>query len=70
MEEKEIRLSFKKEEAVFVTLMERICKDRGISAEEYIKDLIKKDLAWGHFKRPRKSDSTDREGPGRRRFPT
>ncbi|MBN2534169.1 MAG: hypothetical protein JXB88_14865 [Spirochaetales bacterium] len=50
-----IQIQFTSEESQFYTLMQKYCNDKGISITDYIKDLIKKDLAWGHFKKQKKS---------------
>jgi hypothetical protein len=49
-----IRVRFGLEENQFYLLMQKYCRDKGISMEEYIKNLIKRDLAWGHLSRRKK----------------
>jgi hypothetical protein len=54
-ENKIIQIIFGSKEMQVYNLIQKICAEKGISMEEYVKDVIKKDLAWGHFAKPRKT---------------
>ena len=56
-EEKYIQVLFCPEEIQFYNMIQRHCIDKKLSVSNYIKDLIKKDLAWGKFMKPGKSNS-------------
>jgi hypothetical protein len=50
MEEKlSIEVLFSPEEKIFHELVLKHCADKKTAAGDYIKELIKKDLAWGRF---------------------
>ncbi len=51
---KTVTVSFGPEESQLYDLMEQQCLKKGLAAADYIKSLIKVDLAWGHFRRPKK----------------
>ncbi len=55
-----IRILFGPEETQFYNNIEKHCLDRGISTSIYIKELIKRDLGWGQFMKPRKSTGVNR----------
>lgn len=58
--EKTVELHFSAEESGLYAMMERYCAANRIGLESYIKDQIKRDLAWGHFagkKKPRDGEN-------------
>ncbi len=60
-EEKLIQVLFNSEEIPFYNLIQQHCIDKKISITNYIKELIKKDLAWGQFTKRKKSYSGKKE---------
>ncbi len=50
---KSIQINFDVDEKAFLEILQGHCLKKGVSMEEYVKELIKRDLAWGHFNRKR-----------------
>ena len=48
-EETSIQITFSPEEAALYKIIEEHCAKMGVAVSEYVKEVIKKDLAWGHF---------------------
>jgi hypothetical protein len=55
-EDKLIQILFRSDEIEFYNIMEQLCINKGITITDYIKELIKKDLAWGQLRRRKKRD--------------
>ena len=53
-EDKTVTITFHSNEIQIYNIMEQYCHKNGIAVSEYIKDIIKKDLAWGHFTKRKK----------------
>ncbi len=53
-EEKLIQVLFSPKEIQLYNIIQQHCIEKEISITNYIKELIKKDLAWGQFKKQRK----------------
>ncbi len=49
-----IQVQFTPEETPFYNNIQKHCTDKGISASNYIKELLKRDLGWGRFMKRRK----------------
>ena len=57
MEGKTIQVYFTPEETQLYDLIQQHCQGHDISVSDYIKAVVKKDFAWGHFaKRGRKNN--------------
>jgi hypothetical protein len=54
MKEKKLQLIFTAEETVLYGMLEQYCAGKNISVETYVKELILRDLAWGHFSKRKK----------------
>ncbi|MBN1649290.1 MAG: hypothetical protein JW874_14730 [Spirochaetales bacterium] len=50
-EERKIEIVFRTDELPFYDKLESVCREKQISIEAYLKELIKTDLAWGHLAR-------------------
>jgi len=48
-EETTIQITFSSEELLFYKIIQQHCINKKISITDYIKEVIKKDLAWGQF---------------------
>ncbi len=51
-----LQINFDADETAFLNILKEHCLKKGVSMEEYVKELIKRDLAWGHFNRKRTKD--------------
>ena len=51
-----IQVTFDSHETQILTIMKQHCVKNGMTVSEYIKDIIKKDLAWGHFTKRKRND--------------
>jgi hypothetical protein len=56
-ENKLIQVSFGSDEIQLYNMAQQHCADKHLDMTSYIKDLIKRDLAWGQFARPKKRNS-------------
>ncbi|RPJ05495.1 MAG: hypothetical protein EHM28_11980 [Spirochaetaceae bacterium] len=54
-EKKSIQVTFGLDEIALYNIIQRYCIDKNIEIPDYIKEVIKKDLAWGHLTRRKKS---------------
>lgn len=54
-EPKIIHIQFAPDESYFLELVMKHCENKSLSVEEYIKGIIKKDLAWGQLARRKKA---------------
>jgi hypothetical protein len=52
---KELHVIFDPVESRLYEIVLEHCTSRGIDVSDYIKDVIKKDLAWGHFARRKRT---------------
>lgn len=53
-ETNKIEVVFTSAEIQLYRIIEQLCAKKNISTSDYIKDVIKKDLAWGRLNRRRK----------------
>ena len=58
-----IQITFNSNETQILALMKQHCHKNGITVPDYIKDIIKKDLAWGHFTKRKRTDRKKRLPP-------
>jgi hypothetical protein len=51
---KKIEILFTPEEARFCDMIEQHCGKNNVGVSDYIKELVKRDLGWGQFMKPKK----------------
>lgn len=58
-----IEIVFDEKEKALYENLARHCAERGLSPEDLVKDLVKRELGWGQFMRRRMRDKDNRK-PG------